>query len=192
MEQTYFESGKIVSNSLRLFLGASIVLIIFLLDNNKSVLLVPFISIKMSYKYALGSMLFLQACFFYRFIAAVNYERELRLRVKKKYDNSIEETWALSYPSIFNFHQFSGSLIKINNPKSFKMILAILLIIFGLFLPAWAVVQNLLLGFDYKLLLLNAISCILILLTMTGLINPRDPKDNNTGNKAAKKTRASS
>jgi ABC-type multidrug transport system fused ATPase/permease subunit len=183
MEQTYFEAGKIVSNSFRAFLLSGVVLITFLLDSGASELKVPFINLNLSYQYALVTMYFIHASFFYRYLSAINYERELRERVRIANDNLTEKVWLLSYPSLTNFHQFSGSMMSRNNHKILESLSVIQLLLLGIVLPAWSAIKLLALnlGIDnwsLSVLFLNAVCSTLVVLTCLGLMNPNLARDN--------------
>ncbi|NQZ90967.1 MAG: hypothetical protein HRT97_01345 [Moritella sp.] len=183
MEQTYFEAGKITGNTFRLLILSSSIFLIFLLDSNEAELTVPFINLKLQYKYALGAMFVIHASFFFRFVAAINYERELRDRIREKLENSVENVWLKSYPSIFNFHQFSAKVMTRNNHKVLNSLIVIQVLFCGLVLPIWAAIKLISISWAEPLknldtILIATICCTLIMMTFIGLMDPRVNGDN--------------
>lgn len=175
MEKTYFESGKITSQSFRLFLFSSIILIIFLLDEEKSLLTLPFIKLKLDYSSALIVMFFLHVAFFFRFMSAVNYERELRGYIKHKNKYNTKDTWSISYPSLINFQQFSPKAMQVSDHKTLKSIFFIQLLFCGMILPIWAAGQLFIIVYadpfsNLGLLFLNSVCCTFTVLTIIALM----------------------
>ncbi|RDE19422.1 hypothetical protein DV711_11030 [Motiliproteus coralliicola] len=177
MEQTYFESGKVTGAALRAFLFSSFIAIIFLASSSQSDLIVPFINLKLKYENAVSVIMFIDSCFFYRFIAAANYERELKDRLLAKNDNSLETVWLLTYPNIWNFHQFSPALMSRNDKKTVLSMLIIPLLAFSLGIPVWAFVKAVSSGFNYSSIFILAVCFTIFLITYTGLIKPINKKD---------------
>jgi len=177
LEQTYFEAGKITGRSFNTLLLSSFTVMIFL-SSSQIDLVVPFINMKLDYEGAVSIVMLIDSCLFYRFIAAVNYERELKDRILAKNNNSIEKTWLITYPNIWNFHQFSPLVMSRNNNKFIGRIELLPILLFSLGVPLWAFIKVGLSDFSYTSIAVLSVSLMVFTMAFRGLLIHSSGKDN--------------
>lgn len=109
---TYFEAGKLTTIASKNFIILSAVLIIFSMIESEPKLELPFLKLTLDYALALSVLFLIHSFTFYKFIAAVTYERLLKYCLIDELQLSGEDIWRLSYPNYFNFVQNSNVFAK--------------------------------------------------------------------------------
>ena len=169
MNQICFEAGKITNNAMRDFLFSSFIALLFLSAELPNKLTVPFINVNMPHDAASSVLMLIDSFMFYRFMAAVNYERELKDRLLKECNGSIESVWLLSFPSIWNFTQFQTKVMRISSPLIVGAVAVILLALFSFVVPVWALLKAFILGYSRFSIGTILLACVVFILTFLGL-----------------------
>jgi len=105
--QSYFEAGKLAGLASRNYLILCFTLTFFNISPFSGKLKVPVINIELEHSLFIVILLYLTTFQLYRTLASVSYERVLRDRLQCEMENCREKVWRVSYPSTFNFLQFS-------------------------------------------------------------------------------------
>jgi len=105
--QSYFEAGKLAGLASRNYLILCFTLTFFNISPFSGKLKVPVINIELEHSLFIVILLYLPTFQLYRTLASVSYERVLRDRLQCEMENCREKVWRVSYPSTFNFLQFS-------------------------------------------------------------------------------------